>query len=101
MANTEIVKLISILQIAASEMDQYGNAPILSDYDTCSGLSNFIRRMIIEIKDGNFTNINKLWGIFAPTSDWDDAGGSVKIGNDAFELIDKLFGQEIKNTANK
>lgn len=34
-------------------------------------------------------------GIFAPTSVWDDSGGSEEIANKIFELIKKSFGDNL------
>jgi hypothetical protein len=36
---------------------------------------------------GDLTSLNDLALIFAPTGEWDDAGGSVTTGNDVYERI--------------
>ena len=39
------------------------------------------------IEGGDLTSLNELALIFAPTGEWDDAGGSVTTGNDIYQRI--------------
>jgi hypothetical protein len=92
-------KLCNLLHDAASMLEALGDSPIYSSYHSGPHLAEFLRERIAEIqgKSLSYESKTELWGIFAPTSDWDDVIGDVSLGNKIFELIDKLYGDEIKN----
>ena len=70
-------------------MLSYGEEPTFSYFDTCEDVGMFIQNIVNKIKNGEVEEISKLWYIFAPTSVWDDSGGSQEIANQIFELINE------------
>lgn len=85
----EIQELLLLLDKAANEMLSYGDQPTFSYFDTCEDVGRFIQDIIKKAKDGELGEITKLWYIFAPTSVWDDSGGSQELANEIFERINK------------
>lgn len=84
--------LIELLHAAANEMEQRPNDSIFSStIDNCGELARQIRAAIIQLEQGNFEVGKELWGIFAPTSVWDDAGGSMDLANEIFLRLSELF----------
>jgi len=84
-------QLAGLLNKAAQEMLGYGDRPYLGKYDTCGKLGKFIQTVKEEIIAGNESSAVELWGIFAPTCDWDDAGGSLPLGDEVFALLSTLY----------
>ena len=87
-------KLLSLLDKAADEMLAYGGEPTYSYFDTCNDVGLFIKDIAGKAKKGELEEISKLWYIFAPTSVWDDSGGSLEIANEIFEIINKDYKPE-------
>jgi hypothetical protein len=71
-------------------MATQGDAPYLGDFDTCRALGEFIEQCAVELEAGDRHSLERLWFIFAPTCDWDDAGGSQDVGNGAFAILDRI-----------
>ena len=102
MANENKKILISLLYDAANEMKKFDNQSTLwSSYDNCQDLGNFIEQAAKKLELGNEEDITELWGIFAPTSDWDDSGGSMPLANKIFELLNKLYRNKITEDTSK
>ncbi|MCE7746993.1 MAG: hypothetical protein GPJ51_01245 [Candidatus Heimdallarchaeota archaeon] len=85
----ETQKLFSLLDKAANEMIANSDQPTFSYFDTCEDVGLFIQDITNKAKNGELEEISKLWYIFAPTSVWDDSGGSQEIANEIFELINE------------
>jgi hypothetical protein len=83
-------QLVPILQEAARELLAAGDAPYPGDHDTCAGLGGFILSTATELAAGDDSNLRKLWLVFAPTCDWDDARGSQPVANKVFAMLDGL-----------
>ncbi len=90
----ETQHLLLLLDKAAAEMLSYGDEATFSYFDTCEDVGLFIRDIIIKAKNGKLEELSKLWYIFAPTSVWDDSGGSQEIANAIFEIINKDYKPE-------
>lgn len=94
--------LISLLKEAANEMKVLGESSTpWSHYDTCQDLGIFIEKAAEKLDTDNEEDVVELWHIFAPTSDWDDSGGSLRVADRIFELIDKLYGAHIRSKLKK
>ena len=89
--NDEIQHLISLLEKATAEMISYGDESTFSFFDTCEDLGKFILDIVNIIKKGEMGEVSKLWHIFAPTSVWDDSGGSQEIANEIFEILNRNY----------
>lgn len=86
--------LLLLLDKAAAEMLSYGDESTFSYFDTCEDVGLFIQDIINKAKNGKLEELSKLWYIFAPTSIWDDSGGSQEIANEIFEIINKDYKPE-------
>ena len=89
--DSELQHLLTLLSKAAAEMISYGNQSTISYFDTCEDVGLYIQDIIEKAKAGELQEISKLWYIFAPTSVWDDSGGSQEIANEIFEIINKNY----------
>ncbi|MHA1953449.1 MAG: hypothetical protein ACXAAM_03105 [Candidatus Heimdallarchaeaceae archaeon] len=89
--NEEIQHLLSLLDKAAAEMLSYGEEPTFSYFDTCEDVGLFIQNIVTKAKNGELEELSKLWYIFAPTSVWDDSGGSQEIANKIFEILNTKY----------
>ncbi len=89
--NNNIQHLLSLLEKAATEMLSYSEEPTSSYFDTCEDVGIFIQSTANRIRNGELGEISKLWYIFAPTSVWDDSGGSQEIANEIFEILNKKY----------
>ncbi len=87
----ESTQLIDLLNKAAQEMLERGDVPYLGEYGSCNELGKFFTTAAEELRLGNESHANKLWGIFAPTCDWDDAGGTASLGDSVFALLNVLY----------
>ena len=85
--------IVRVLRRAAREMAAAGDAPYLGDFDTCWHLGEFLDKCASEVQAGNRASLERLWFIFAPTCDWDDAGGSQDIGNRTFAILNRIGGR--------
>jgi hypothetical protein len=91
------VKLRHLL-VAAGRRFAAVRGPIWSSYETGSEIAQFVFQCKNDIEHGTLELFQKqeLWGIFAPTRDWDDVVGDVELGNEIFALLEKLYGHEVK-----
>ena len=88
------------LLVAAAEKLAAVQGPIWSSYESGVDIADFVVECQIAIEHGGMTLNQKreLWGIFAPTCDWDDVVGEVDLGNEVFSLLDKLYWEEIRKS---
>ncbi len=87
----EIQHLLALLDKAVDEMFSYGDESTFSYFDTCNDVGLFVQDVTTKARNGDLEDLSKLWYIFAPTSVWDDSGGSQEIANEIFEIINKRF----------
>ncbi len=90
---TDNAKLKKFLADARSELDSgEGNDAFatLSRGEFLELLSASLSAL--EQEPLSFEQAKALWVAFAPTSDWDDMGGSPNIGNMVFGLVEKIYG---------
>lgn len=88
MSQYERNALEKLLHEASMEMLSYGDTPLLySSYETAEKLGAFIEKIAQKIVRGEDDYLPELWNIFAPTCEWDDSGGSVKLGSQIFKLL--------------
>ncbi|TET28053.1 MAG: hypothetical protein E3J70_10610 [Candidatus Heimdallarchaeota archaeon] len=88
----ELKELVDLLKQAAQEMINKGPLSTLTEYDTCENLGVYLNETVTKLEQEKEIDVFELWGIFAPTSVWDDSGGSEELANKIFELIKKCFG---------
>ncbi|HUH04644.1 MAG TPA: hypothetical protein VML75_21760 [Kofleriaceae bacterium] len=76
-----MAELCQLLGVAEARFRSLGDEPTL------------IRRARTKLATGKISarRRRELWGIFAPTADWDDVIGDVDLGNEIFTLIDLLW----------
>jgi hypothetical protein len=57
-------------------------------------MADFLASACLKIENGDVdkTTQSELWGIFAPTCDWDDVVGDSDLGNAIFSIVDRLYG---------
>jgi hypothetical protein len=91
----ELKELIDLLKQAAQEMINKGPLSTLTEYDTCENLGVYLNEIVTKLEQEKEIDVFELWGIFAPTSVWDDSGGSEELANKIFELIKKCFGDNL------
>lgn len=91
----EIPQLIDLLKQAAQEMIAKGPLYTITEYDTCENLGVYLNETVTKLEQEKEIDVFELWGIFAPTSVWDDSGGSEELANKIFELIKKCFGDNL------
>jgi hypothetical protein len=80
--------LVAGLRRAAAELR--GDADrllLIGRYGTKREFAQHLARAADAIEAGDLTSLNDLALIFAPTGEWDDAGGSVTTGNDVYARI--------------
>jgi hypothetical protein len=58
-------------------------------HESVRELVDFLRASADEIERSNLSGLGKQRLVFAPTSDWDDAGGSAQIAEKILNLLDK------------
>ena len=92
----ELQLLIDLLEQAAQEMITLGPKTTLTEYDTCENLGFYLNEVIANLEQEKEIDVFELWGIFAPTSVWDDSGGSEDLANKIFVLIKKIYGDKLK-----
>jgi len=92
-------KKLCCLLVAAAEKLAAVRGPIWSSYDSGHDIANYVLECRNALEQGTITLAQKkeLWGIFAPTCDWDDVVGDANMGNLVFELLDRLYGEEIRS----
>lgn len=84
---TDKTQLLELLEKASSEMIRHDQLPYLGKFGTCAELGQYIAKLRAEVELGNQHVLTNLWRIFAPTCDWDDAGGSPEIADAIYALI--------------
>jgi hypothetical protein len=85
---------VALLRAAADEMRAAGEAPYLGEHDKCAGLGRFITLKTDALARGDESAARELWLVFAPTCDWDDAGGSHDVANEVFERLKRVYGRQ-------
>jgi hypothetical protein len=90
----KLERLLSLLDKAIAEMISYGDQSTFSYFDTCRDVGLFIQEIANKAREGETGELSKLWYVFAPTSVWDDSGGSQEIANEIFEIINKSYRPE-------
>jgi hypothetical protein len=90
----ELVRLLLIASVRLAEI----RGPIWSSYPSGTALAGFTLYRRSQIARGTIESdqARELWGIFAPTSDWDDVVGDARLGDAIFTLLDKLYGPRIE-----
>jgi hypothetical protein len=86
------------LLVTAAEKLAAVQGPIWSSYDSGRDIANFVLecRNAVEQRTITLAQKKELWGIFAPTCDWDDVVGDVNLGHAVFDLLDNLYWEEIR-----
>ena len=94
---TSLESLLPLRTVAAEKLAAV-QGPIWSSYDSGEEIAEFVLECKAAIERGTITLAQKreLWGIFAPTCDWDDVVGDCDIGDQVFSLIDTLYWMEFK-----
>ena len=85
-------RLLKQLATAESKLRDLGDKPVWSAYESGRAMADFISHARDQIEKGTLTQADKseLWGIFAPTCDWDDVIGDPDLGNDIFSMLNDL-----------
>jgi hypothetical protein len=84
MSNSE---LCDRLRRAAQEIFSLEEKPLFGLHESVRELVDFLRASADEIERSNFSSLDKLRLVFAPTSDWDDAGGSAETAEEVSKLL--------------
>jgi len=80
--------LVASLRRAATELGADADRLLLiGRYGTKGEFALHLRRAAEDVDGGDLTSLSELALTFAPTGEWDDAGGSVAIGNEVYERI--------------
>jgi hypothetical protein len=90
-------KLCRLLTVAAKKLAAV-RGPIWSSYHSGADIAKFLLECRDAINQGTITldQKNELWGIFLPTSDWDDVVGDARLGTEIDILLDKLYRNELR-----
>lgn len=91
----ELQELIDLLKQASQEMITKGPLSTMTEYDTSENLGIYLAEVVAKLEQKEEIDVFELWGIFAPTSVWDDSGGSNEIADEIFALIKKNFGDKL------
>ena len=89
--------LVPLLREAGVRWDALVDQNVWGSDETANGLGTFCRDAaeVLErtpsVGSLSRQQAERLWRIFAPTSEWDDAVGDVELGNKIFELVNSLF----------
>ena len=86
MSNSE---LCDRLRLAAQEIFSLEEKPFFGIHESVRELVDFLRASADEIERSNLSSLEKLRLVFAPTSDWDDAGGSAQTAEEISNLLDE------------
>jgi len=82
-------RLIELLQAAANQMSARGKADYWPGrFSTCAELGRFIADEARRLATGDESLVHELWPVFAPTCDWDDAGGSMELADGICRLLE-------------
>ncbi|MBY8995242.1 MAG: hypothetical protein KGD59_11880 [Candidatus Heimdallarchaeota archaeon] len=91
----ELQELTDLLKQASQEMITKGPISTITEYDTSENLGIYLQEIVAKLEQKEEIDVFELWGIFAPTSVWDDSGGSNEIADKIFALIKKNFGDKL------
>lgn len=98
-------QVLRLLLVAESRLRALGDKPVWSSYESGPAIADFIAHARTRIENDSISQSEKseLWGIFAPTCDWDDVVGDVQLGNDIFSLLNVMYRRDIHfpNTENE
>jgi hypothetical protein len=89
-------ELIKKLQSAAKKLKKLGSySDPMSRYDSAEDLAAFIESQVTCLINNELTkeNLEELWTIFAPTSEWDDHIRDIELGESIFRELDFLKGK--------
>lgn len=91
-------KLVPLLRQAATHWLALGHQDIFGCDDYTDDLGNFCNRVAGSLVKGTLSeeDAERIWTIFAPTCQWDDSVGNVELGNQIFELVNKLYGKRVR-----
>jgi hypothetical protein len=94
----DVAELCCQLEIAASRFAAV-EGPIWSSYGSGPEIAQYILSCLDGIRNDTATVEQKkeLWGIFAPTCDWDDIVGEPALGEAVFQMLNNLYWQDIHN----
>ena len=94
MEKQSLERLIPLLEKASDFFESRGHTDIWDSQHYSDELGLFCRQMSIRLAQGDIPNEDKrkLWLIFAPTCEWDDAGGDAHLGSQIFEIIHADWG---------
>ena len=90
-------QLMRLLVAAESKLRALGNKPVWSSYESGPAIADFVAHARRQIENDAITQAEKseLWGIFAPTCDWDDVVGDMQLGNDIFSILDTMYRNDV------
>jgi hypothetical protein len=81
-----------LLGRAAQEMQRRGALEIpFTDFGTTADFAAFLSSAAARFRQGDTTDGERLWYLFAPTCSWDDGGGSQNLGNLIFGAVGRRF----------
>lgn len=91
--STNTNQLLRLLVVAEMKLRALGDKPVWSSYDSGPAIAEFVAHARQQIANDVITQSEKaeLWGLFAPTCDWDDVIGDVELGNDIFAILDSAY----------
>ena len=96
----QIEVLCSLLREAEGRLRAMGSKSIWSTLGSGLAMPDWIAWVTSALDKGEALTpeqASELWGIFAPTGDWDDLGGDVELGNRIFAIVNRLFGSHARD----
>jgi len=90
--------LCNLLATAAEKLAAV-RGPIWSSYESGEAIAKFVLMCKARIDSGTIDLAEKreLWGLFAPTCDWDNIIDDAAFGQEIFDQVDQIFGHEIRD----
>jgi hypothetical protein len=85
--------LARLLRRAAAELRRQGSAQIYlyTEFNTSLEFAEYLESSAERFDRGDTSDGQRLWHLFAPTCSWDDAGGSLAMGELIFRAVDRRF----------
>jgi hypothetical protein len=81
-----------LLRRAAAELRRRGSNEIpFTEFRSTLEFAEFLDLAARRFGGGITTDGERLWRLFAPTCDWDDAGGSQGMGNLIYSAVGRRF----------